>query len=162
MYCPFEKLRPSALTIDDTYYMSLAYNLAVDAFRIDEVPIGAIVIRDGQVIASAYNQVETLNDATAHAEMLALTAASKANEDWRLEDCTLYVTKEPCPMCAGALMLSRIHKVVYGCPDPKMGGNGGALDIHQLPGSFHRYTAVQGPLQAECTELIRTFFGQKR
>jgi len=162
MHCPFDKIRPSALNLDDKYYMSMAYNLAVDAFRIDEVPIGAVIVRGGEIIASAYNQVETLNDATAHAEMLAITAAAKATEDWRLEECTLYVTKEPCPMCAGALLLSRIDKVVYGCGDPKMGGNGGALAINKLEGSFHRYNAVQGPLEEECTALIKAFFGLKR
>ena len=160
--CPFDKLRPSQLVRDDAFYMSLAFNLAVDAWRIDEVPIGAIIERGGEIIAAAHNEVERAGDPTAHAEMLAITQAARKIGDWRLNDCTLYVTKEPCPMCAGALMLSRIEKVFYASADPKMGGNGGALNIHQIPGSFHRYVAEQGPLKEECTELLKAFFGLKR
>jgi tRNA(adenine34) deaminase len=160
--CPFEKLRPSALVRDDGYFMALAYNLAVDAFRAEEVPVGAVIVKKGEVIASAANQVEALRDATAHAEMLALTAAAKALGDWRLEGCTLYVTKEPCPMCAGGMMLSRVERVVYGMADPKMGGVGGACRINELPESFHRYKAEIGPLQVECAALLKAFFSRKR
>jgi tRNA(adenine34) deaminase len=142
--------------------MSLAYNLAIEAYRQDEVPIGAVIVKNQEVIASAYNQVETLRDATAHAEMLAITQATQKLGDWRLEGCCLYVTKEPCPMCAGAILLSRITKVVYASPDPKMGGNGGALAIHDLPESFHRYAVLHGPLQEECTQMIKEFFRQRR
>lgn len=162
--CPFDKKFPSELVKDDTYYMTLAYNLAIDAYTADEVPVGAVIVKDGQVIASSSNLVETLKDATAHAEMLAITSAAKALNDWRLEGCTLYVTKEPCPMCAGALMLSRISKVIYATPDPKMGGNGGALPIHNMEKSFHRYesTAYNGELKYDCTAMLRAFFEGKR
>lgn len=160
--CPFEKKHPSELRRDDDYFMSLAYNLAISAYTLNEVPVGAVIVKDGLVLASANNQVETLKDATAHAEMLAITQAAEKLRDWRLQGCTLYVTKEPCPMCAGALMLSRIERVLFGTPDPKMGGNGGALSIHQMAGSFHRYESVQGPLAAECTALLKAFFEQKR
>ena len=100
--CPFEKLRPSQLVRDDAFYMALAFNLAVDAWRIDEVPIGAIIERGGEIIAAAHNEVERSNDPTAHAEMLAITQAAHKIGDWRLNDCTLYVTKEPAP-CAQVL-----------------------------------------------------------
>ena len=160
--CPFDKLHPSALVKDEKYFMSLAYNLAIDAYRKDEVPIGAVIVKDGEVIGSGSNQVEKLKDATAHAEMLCITQATQKLGDWRLTGCTLYVTKEPCPMCAGALLLSRIERVVYGVPDPKMGGNGGALSIHQLKEGFHRYTSVQGPMKEECTAMIQAFFAGKR
>ncbi len=142
--------------------MALAYNLAIDAYRENEVPVGAVIVKDGEVIASAYNRVEALRDATAHAEILAITAAAKAIGDWRLEGCTMFVTKEPCPMCAGALMLSRIERVVYAVGDPKMGGVGGALSINNLPDSFHRYQAVAGPMVEENTALLKAFFAQKR
>jgi tRNA(adenine34) deaminase len=161
----FEKKYPSALTLDDTYFMTLAYNLSIDAYRADEVPVGAIIVKDSAIVSQAFNQVETLKDATAHAEMLCITQAAQKLSDWRLSDCTLYVTKEPCPMCAGALMLARISKVVYAIADPKTGGNGGALNIHQLPESFHRYksTQINDELsQNECTEILKEFFRAKR
>jgi len=170
--CPFEKKFPSELIKDDAYFMALAYNLALDAYRANEVPVGAVIIQDSlapgvaaTLLASACNQVEALSDATAHAEMLAITAASKALGDWRLEGCTLFVTKEPCPMCAGALLLSRIGRVVFATPDPKMGGNGGALAIHQLPTSFHRYESLRftaEPLATDCTAMLQAFFAAKR
>lgn len=162
--CPFEKKFPSELIKDDTHFMTLAYNLAIEAYCADEVPVGAVIVKDARVISSARNQVESLSDATAHAEMLAITSAAKALGDWRLEGCTLYVTKEPCPMCAGALMLSRIEKVIFAVPDPKMGGNGGALKINAMEKSFHRYESVQypGPLQAECVAVLKAFFEGKR
>jgi tRNA(adenine34) deaminase len=130
--CPFDKLRPSQLVRDDTFYMSLAFNLAVDAWRIDEVPIGAVIERGGEIIAAAHNEVERAGDPTAHAEMLAITQAARKIGDWRLNDCTLYVTKEPCPMCAGATIMSRLGRVVYAWGDPKMGCLGGATALHSL------------------------------
>ncbi len=163
--CPFEKKHPSELLRDEAYYMSLAYNLALEAFKAGEVPVGAVIVRSGEVIASARNQVEGLKDATAHAEMLAITAAAKHINDWRLEGCTLFVTKEPCPMCAGALLLSRIERVVFATPDPKMGGLGGVLEIHHLKESFHRFEAVQftqEPLASDSTQMLRAFFAGRR
>ncbi len=160
--CPFEKVRPSALVRDDAYFMALATNLAIDAYRAGEVPVGAVIVKDGEVVGSGYNRVEALKDATAHAEVLAITTAAKAIGDWRLEGCTMFVTKEPCPMCAGALMLSRIARVVYAVGDPKMGGVGGALSINNLRDSFHRYEALKGPMESENTALLKAFFAQKR
>ena len=116
----------------DEYFMQDAIRQAVKAYEADEVPVGAVVVRNGTVIARAWNQVELLNDATAHAEMLALTAAEAAVGDWRLTDCTLYVTKEPCPMCAGAIVHCR-SRVVFGVPDPKGGAAGGAMNLLQFP-----------------------------
>src|SRR5947207_12550398 len=111
------------------------YRLANEA---EEVPIGAIIVRQGHIIARAYNQVELLKDATAHAEMLALTQAEQAMGDWRLIDCTLYVTKEPCPMCAGGMVLTRLTRLVYGANDPKSGAAGGALNLLEFPSLNHR------------------------
>ena len=103
------------------HYMRMALQQALQAFQEDEVPVGAIIVRDDQVLASAYNQKKALNDPTAHAEMIAITQAAEAVGDWRLERCTMYVTLEPCPMCAGALVLARIHTVVFGATDAKAG-----------------------------------------
>lgn len=134
--CPFDKRFPSQLVRDDVFYMSLAYNQAIDAWRRDEVPIGCVIERSGEVIASAHNGVESANDPTAHAEMLAITQAASALGDWRLEECTLYVTKEPCPMCSGATLMSRLKRVCYAVPDPKMGCLGGATDLNALRASI--------------------------
>src|SRR5690606_5487025 len=109
----------------DTYFMGEALRQALRAHAADEVPIGAVVTHQGKVIARAFNQVETLKDATAHAEMLAITQAESVLDDWRLNECDLYVTKEPCPMCAGAIVHVRFRRVIFGCPDPKGGGAGG-------------------------------------
>ena len=160
--CPFDKLRPSQLVRDDTFYMSLAFNLAVDAWRIDEVPIGAVIERGGEIIAAAHNEVERAGDPTAHAEMLAITQAARKIGDWRLNDCTLYVTKEPCPMCAGATIMSRLGRVVYAWGDPKMGCLGGATALHSLPKLNHRVNAVGGVLEAPCKEILQAYFNLKR
>src|SRR3954453_8840475 len=109
----------------DEAFMDQALRLAGKAFEKEEVPVGAIVVREGRILARAYNQVEMLKDATAHAEMLAITQAEAAVEDWRLTDCELYVTKEPCVMCAGALVHVRMKRVIFGCADPRSGGAGG-------------------------------------
>src|ERR1700726_2062390 len=101
----------------DEYFMGEALRLAMKAYKAEEVPVGAVIVREGRIIGRAYNQVELLKDATAHAEMLALTQAEAAVGDWRLADCDLYVTKEPCPMCAGAIVHTRIRRVVFGCAD---------------------------------------------
>jgi tRNA(adenine34) deaminase len=161
--CPFEKRFPSQLVRDDVFFMSLAYNQAIDAWRADEVPIGAVIARDGEVIAAAHNTVESAHDPTAHAEMLALTQAAAALGDWRLEGCTLYVTKEPCPMCAGATLMSRLQRVCYAVPDPKMGGLGGATDLNALPRVNHHLTVTAGGvLEVECRSLLQAFFRGKR
>src|SRR6201996_2479010 len=117
----------------DDYFMREALRQAVKAYEQGEVPVGAVVVREGRIIARASNQVEMLKDATAHAEMLALTQAEEAVGDWRLTDCTLSVTKEPCPMCAGAIVHVRFARVVFGASDPKAGAAGGALNLLQFP-----------------------------
>src|SRR6267142_6284322 len=121
-------------TSSDEYFMREALRMAQKAYDANEVPVGAVVVHEGRIIARAYNQVELLKDATAHAEMLALTQAQEVVGDWRLTDCTLYVTKEPCPMCAGALVHVRMARVVFGVSDPKGGAAGGALNLLQFPG----------------------------
>ena len=161
--CPFEKRFPSQLVRDDGFFMSLAYNQAIDAWRQDEVPIGAVIARDSEVIAAAHNTVESAHDPTAHAEMLAITQAAAKIGDWRLEGCTLYVTKEPCPMCSGAALMSRFQRVCYAVTDPKMGCLGGATDLNALPRVNHHFEITAGGvLEAECRELLQAFFRLKR
>lgn len=160
--CPFEKFHPSALTLDDQHFMMLAFNLAIDAWNANEVPIGAIITVREQRIAAAHNSVESAGDPTAHAEILAITQASQAIGDWRLNEATLYVTKEPCPMCAGATVMARLGRVVYGAPDPKMGCLGGATPLHTLPHLNHRVNVTPDVLVAECTAILQAFFQQKR
>tara|TARA_B100000959_G_scaffold180794_1_gene189138 strand:+ start:74 stop:568 length:495 start_codon:yes stop_codon:yes gene_type:complete len=146
----------------DEYFMREAIRQAVKAYEADEVPVGALVVRNGSVIARAWNQVEMLNDATAHAEMLALTAAEAAVGDWRLTDCTLYSTKEPCPMCAGAIVHCRLARVVYGAADPKGGACGGAMNLLQFPTLNHQCEITPGIMEADCSSLLQTFFREKR
>lgn len=160
--CPFEKLYPSQLVRDDLFYMKLAYNQAIDAWRQDEVPIGAIIECQGEIIAAAHNMVDSTRDPTAHAEILAITQAANRIGDWRLNQCRLYVTKEPCPMCAGASIMSRLLEVVYAVPDPKMGCLGGATGLHTLPGLNHSLQVRGGVLEYECLLLLQSFFAQKR
>src|SRR5580700_6888788 len=147
---------------NDATFMSEALRLAQKAYEAEEVPVGAIVVRAGRIIARAYNQVELLKDATAHAEMLALTQAEAAVGDWRLTDCTLYVTKEPCPMCAGAIVHTRLARVVFGVGDPKGGAAGGAMDLLQHPSFNHRCEITTGVREPECRTLLQTFFAKQR
>ena len=143
--------------------MNLAYNQAIDAWRADEVPIGAVIERGGEIIGAAHNSVERAQDPTAHAEMLAVTQAAAKLGDWRLEGATLYVTKEPCPMCSGAMLMSRLKRVCYAVPDPKMGCLGGATDLNALPRVNHHVELTRGGvLEEECRELLQTFFRLKR
>jgi len=146
----------------DHYFMGEALRQAVKAYEAEEVPVGAVVVRGGRIIARAYNQVELLKDATAHAEMLALTQAEQAAGDWRLTDCTLYVTKEPCPMCAGAIVHVRLARVVFGAFDPKGGAAGSAMNLLQFPTLNHRSEITPGVREAECRDLLRSFFQQQR
>src|SRR5438046_8922177 len=122
----------------DDGFMSEALRFARKAVEEEEVPVGAIVVRNGKIIARAFNQVELRKDATAHAEMLAITQAEAAIGDWRLNDCDLYVTKEPCVMCAGALVHVRMRRVIFGCADERSGGAGGQINLLQMPGLNHR------------------------
>ena len=146
----------------DAYFMGEALRQAARAYEADEVPVGAVVVRAGRIIARACNQVELLCDATAHAEMLALTQAEEATGNWRLTDCTLYVTKEPCPMCAGALVHTRVQRVVFGASDPKGGAAGSALNLLQFPTLNHQCMITGGVRGEECAQLLRTFFQQQR
>lgn len=161
--CPFEKRFPSQLRRDDVFFMSLAYNQAIDAWRQDEVPIGAVIEVGGEVIAAAHNTVETSRDPTAHAEMLALTQAAARLGDWRLENATVYVTKEPCPMCSGAMIMARVKRVCFAVGDPKMGCLGGAANVNSLPRANHRVElGAGGVLEEECRFLLQEFFRRKR
>ena len=160
--CPFEKRFPSELKRDDAYYMQLAYNEALEAWKEDEVPIGAIIELGGEIIGRAHNRRDSLRDPTAHAEVLAITQAANAIGDWRLNAATLYVTKEPCPMCAGASLMSRLGRVVFALEDPKMGCLGGATDLNTLEGSNHRCEITRGIMETECRELIQAYFQLKR
>ena len=146
----------------DDYFMGEALRQAAKAYEADEVPVGAVIVREGRIIARAFNQVELLKDATAHAEMLALTQAEQAVGDWRLTDCTLYVTKEPCPMCAGAMVHTRLARVVFGAGDPKGGAAGGALNLLQFPTLNHRCEITSGLRQEECRILLKDFFSEQR
>src|SRR5881394_1779619 len=146
----------------DEQFMREALRQAKKAYEADEVPVGAVVVRAGRIIGRAYNQVELLKDATAHAEMLALTQAEAAVGDWRLLDCDLYVTKEPCPMCAGALVHVRMRRVVFGCADPRGGAAGGVVNLLQMPGLNHRCEIAGGVLRNECASLLQTFFQSRR
>jgi len=161
--CPFDKRFPSQLVRDDAFFMSLAYNQAIDAWREDEVPIGAVIEVGGEVIGAAHNTVESRRDPTAHAEILALTQAAAKLGDWRLEGATVYVTKEPCPMCSGAMLMSRVRRVCFAVPDPKMGCLGGATNLNDLPRVNHHVALTAGGvLEPECRELLQTFFKLKR
>lgn len=155
-------MRPSELLRDDAYFMQHAFNQGLKAWAENEVPIGAVIVRDGMIIGKGYNRVEGLNDPTAHAETLAITAATQNVGDWRLTDSTLYVTKEPCPMCSGAILLARVSRVVYALADPKMGCLGGAASIHELPRINHRIAVTIGVLEDDCRALIQSYFQLKR
>lgn len=146
----------------DHFFMGEALRQALRAYEAEEVPVGAVVVREGRIIARAYNQVELLKDATAHAEMLALTQAEEACGDWRLSDCTLYVTKEPCPMCAGAIVHVRLARVVFGASDPKAGAAGSALNLLQFPTLNHHCAITAGLREQECRALLQSFFAEKR
>ena len=150
------------LVQEDLRLMALALAEATQAAVEDEVPIGAIVVRDGQVLGAAHNQREQLRDPTAHAEMIAITQAATALNSWRLEDCTLYVTLEPCPMCAGAIVQARIKRVVYGADDPKAGAVRSLYQLLQDSRLNHRCEVVSGVMAEECGRVLSEFFQQKR
>ena len=149
------------MELDETF-MQEALRLAEKARTADEVPVGAVVVRQGKIISRGYNQVELLKDATAHAEMLALTAAEAAVGDWRLTDCDLYVTKEPCPMCAGAIVHTRIRRVIFGCTDIRAGAGGTVMNLLQHNALNHRCQITSGVLQSECASILQGFFRKKR
>lgn len=146
----------------DTLLMRQALRLAEKAFEAGEVPVGAVVVHGGRIIGRAYNQVELLKDATAHAEMLAITQAEAALADWRLNECELYVTKEPCVMCAGALVHVRMRRVIFGCADPRSGAAGGLMNVLQTTDLNHRCEITAGVLSDECAALLQEFFRARR
>lgn len=146
----------------DRRFMREAVELARRCLDCDDVPVGALVTHGGRIIGRGYNQREKLQDPTAHAEMIALTAAAAHVGHWRLEDCTMYVTLEPCPMCAGALVLARLPRLVYGASDPKGGACGSLFTITEDPRLNHRVETVSGILAEPCAELLREFFRRRR
>ena len=146
----------------DEYFMRLALREAERALTHDDVPIGAVVVHDGEVIGAAHNERELRADPTAHAEMIALREAARARASWRLLDCVLYVTLEPCAMCAGAIVLGRVPRVVYGAPDPKAGAAGSVIDVLAEPRLNHRPDVAAGLLADDSAELLRAFFAPRR
>src|SRR4051812_26099411 len=146
----------------DEVFMGEALRLARKAFEKEEVPVGAIVVRNGRMIARAFNQVELLKDATAHAEMLAITQAEAAIGDWRLSECDLYVTKEPCPMCAGAIVHARVRRVIFGCADERGGAAGSVVNLLQMETLNHRCAITSGVLHDESAALLQSFFRARR
>src|SRR5229473_260590 len=147
---------------NDEAFMRAALRLAAKAYEANEVPVGAVVVRGGKIIGRAYNQVELLKDATAHAEMLALTQAEAAVGDWRLLDCDLYVTKEPCAMCAGAIVHVRLRRLIFGCADPRAAAAGSVINLLQLPSLNHQCDITSGVLENECSVILQDFFQAKR
>lgn len=142
--------------------MQHAYNEAINAWNEDEVPVGAVIAMEDQIIASAHNQTRLQKDPTAHAEMIAITMAAQKIGDWRLNECKLYVTKEPCPMCSGATIMARLGEVHFSFSDPKMGGLGGATSLHLLELSNHKPTIKTGILEIESKSLVQNFFQIQR
>ena len=150
------------LGVDHERYMEMALAQAEAAREIDEVPVGAVIVKDGVVLAAAHNGREQLRDPTAHAEMVAITQAAASIDSWRLERCTLYVTLEPCPMCAGAILQARVSHLVYGAEDPKAGA---VNSLYQLLGDSrlnHQVEVTRGVLADRCGRLLSDFFRQKR
>jgi tRNA(adenine34) deaminase len=143
-------------------YMGKALREAEQAFREDEVPVGAVIVHDGRIVGAAHNQREQLSDPTAHAEMIAITQAAAALGSWRLDNCTLYVTLEPCPMCAGAILLARISSLVYGATDPKAGAVDSLFHLMNDPRLNHQVQVVRHVLADQCGEILTRFFQEKR
>lgn len=143
-------------------FMSEALKEAQKALALGEVPIGAVVVLGGRIIGRGHNERETLKDPTAHAEITALRQAAQYHGGWRLEGTTLYVTLEPCPMCAGALVQSRVERVCYGTGDPKAGSAGSLLNLLQFPGFNHQVKITAGVLENECRKILQDFFQSKR
>ena len=147
---------------DDEYFMRKALQQAEIAFAAKEVPVGAVAVKDNVIIARAANQVEMLHDATAHAEMLAITGAANALNDWRLDEVDIYVTKEPCAMCAGAMVNSHVRRVIFGMADSRSGACGSALDVTGFKGMLWNVEVKSGILELECRDIIQRFFKKVR
>ena len=149
-------------TPDDTAFMHLALDQARRAAEAGDVPVGAVLVRDGAVVASAGNRTARDRDPTAHAEMLVIRDAAESLDDWRLSGCTLYVTLDPCAMCAGAIVLARFDRVVFGAWDPKAGMAGSIGDLLRHPKLNHRPEVLAGVRDTECAEVLKAFFEQRR
>ena len=147
---------------EDEKFMKAALKQAKKAYAINEVPIGCVIVQDGHIIARGYNRRNIDKNTLAHAELAAIRKASRKTGDWRLEDCTMYVTLEPCQMCAGAIIQSRIPRVVVGCMNPKAGCAGSVLDLLQMQQFNHQVEITQGVLQEECSEMLSSFFRELR
>lgn len=150
------------MTDTDAKYMKEAIRQAKKAYEIGEVPIGCVIVRDGKIISRGYNRRTIDKNTLAHAELAAIKKASKKLDDWRLEGCTMYVTLEPCQMCAGALVQSRIDRVVVGCMNPKAGCAGSILNLLQMPEFNHQVELETGVLEEECSQMMKDFFRELR
>ena len=146
----------------DEKFMKAAITQARKAYAIDEVPIGCVIVQNDKIIARGYNRRNNDKNTLAHAELSAIRKASKKTGDWRLEDCTMYVTLEPCQMCAGAIVLARIPEVVMGCMNPKAGCAGSILNILEMPQFNHQVKVTRGILEADCSQMLKTFFEELR
>ena len=143
-------------------WMKLAFREAEKAYELGEVPIGAVVVKNDQIIGRGYNQCESLTDPTAHAEIIAITSATNTIKNWRLENCSLYVTKEPCPMCAGALINSRIEMVIFGMYDEEEGCCGSLYQLCRDPRFKHQLTVKGGVMENSCRIIVQEFFKKQR
>ncbi len=155
-------MKRTQLLSEDEKYMREAVRQAKKAYALGEVPIGCVIVHDGKIIGRGYNRRNTDKSTLAHAEITAIRKASRVIGDWRLEDCTLYVTLEPCQMCAGAIVQARIPKVVMACMNPKAGCAGSVLNILDTPQFNHQVESVQGVMEEECSRMLKTFFKELR
>lgn len=147
---------------NDEYFMNIALMLAKKAFYEDEIPVGAVIVKDNKIIAKAYNKKDSTKLVSKHAELIAIEKANKKVKDWRLINCTMYVTMEPCPMCAGAIQQSRIERVVYGCSSNNSYNSNIILEILESKQNNHQVNITSGILNDECSNLIKIFFKNKR
>ena len=147
---------------NDEYYMNIALKEAMKAYKEDEVPVGCVIVKDDKIIARGHNQKEKKNNAILHAEIVTLTKAQKKLNDWHLNDCTLYVTLEPCLMCSGAIIQTRIKKVVYGALDPKGGAIESVLKVNEVKVINHRFESISKVLEKECSMILKSYFKSKR
>ena len=147
---------------NDEYYMNIALKEAMKAYKEDEVPVGCVIVKDDKIIARGHNQKEKKNNAILHAEIVTLTKAQKKLNDWHLNDCTLYVTLEPCLMCTGAILQTRIKRVVYGCSDPKGGAIDTVIKIKEIKNLNHSFESISKILEKDCSMILKNYFKSKR
>ena len=157
-----EKIEKNRQEKHDEKYMKMALKEAKKAYDLNEVPIGCVIVRDDKVIGKGYNKRNTDKNVLSHAELIAMKQACKKTGDWRLEDCTMYVTLEPCPMCAGAIVQARIPRVVIGCMNPKAGCAGSIYNLLQEPAFNHQVSLFKGVLEEECSQMLKDFFRSLR